>query len=218
VPPPVPPAGASRYGWFVGVVIVLVLAYITLNTVTTAPNGSRGLAPGAQMPPFAVPLALGPLGGDADIATRPGQGQAGRVPACRLRGSGILNSCELAERGPVALALFAPAGDCPRLVDELSALAPEFPGVQLAAVAVRGAREDVRGLVGRHGWTMPVGHDRDGVLANLYKLATCAQLTLAIPGGRVQGATLLGVPTPQVLRARLGELVSAARAQGPRPR
>src|SRR5437660_12576729 len=102
-PPPAPPARApepgvpgprgSRYGWFVGVVALLVIALITVNTISTTPNGSRGVATGQPLPPFAVPLALGTLNGDADIATRPHQGSAGNRAACTLRGPQILNVC-----------------------------------------------------------------------------------------------------------------------------
>lgn len=209
IPPPARPPGASRYGWFVGVVVVLIIAYITANTATTPSNGSRGPDPGRQAPPFAVPLALSDLNGDADIATRPGQGQAGRRPACTVRGPKILNLCQLYASGPVALALFVPAGDCSRTVDELVAAAPAGPGVRLAAVAVRGNRGDVRKLIGKRGWAVPVGYDHDGALADLYRMAVCAQTTFLTRGGRVSGASLLGVPAPSVLRARLAALAAA---------
>ena len=68
--------------------------------------------PGEQLPPFAVPLALGSLNGDADTATHAFEGAAGRVPACNERGSQILNICELYEGAPVVLALFVDSGSC----------------------------------------------------------------------------------------------------------
>jgi hypothetical protein len=216
-PPPSPPRGASRYGWFVGLVAILVIAYITVNTATTPSIGSRGVSPGRPLPPFAVPLALSDLKGDANVATRAGQGQAGNRPACTVRGPKILNICQIASAGPVALGLFVPAGDCSRVLDELAALAGGFPGLQIAGVAVRGSRSDVRALVRGHGWPFPVGYDRDGALASVYRMAVCAEITLALPGGQVHGPALLGVPTVAVLRARLTELESAARALGWKP-
>ena len=36
---PRPPAGTSRYTWIVGVLVVLGLAYITLNTLGTEKPG-----------------------------------------------------------------------------------------------------------------------------------------------------------------------------------
>ena len=77
---------------------------------------------GLQLPPFAAPLALGPLDGDVNVARKPDQGAAGKRPACTVRGPGILNSCELGERGPFALAFLATRGaQCTRELDVLAA-------------------------------------------------------------------------------------------------
>ena len=61
-----------------------------------------------------MPLALGELNGEANIATHADEGEEGKRPACSVRGAGILNICELYEQGPVVLALFIDAGSCPR--------------------------------------------------------------------------------------------------------
>ena len=97
-PPPAPPAGRSTATWIVGVVVLLAIAYITLNTLRTEAPGSRGVAPGSQLPPFAAPLATSRLEGDANVATKPGSGDKGARPACAVRGPDIVNSCALAER------------------------------------------------------------------------------------------------------------------------
>jgi peroxiredoxin len=125
-----------------------------------------------------------------------------------------LNVCELYERGPVVLALFVEAGSCPGVLSEMEALVPEFPGVGFAAVAVKGERAPLRRLIAARGLRFPVGFDRDGALARLYGVASCPQITLAYPGGIVQSRALLGEPSPGVLRARIAELVGAARARG----
>jgi hypothetical protein len=206
------PPGASRYGWFVGVVILLALAYITLNTATTGDRvSSTGLKRGAQMPPFAVPLALGPIDGDANVAIKPGQGSAGARPACQVRGAQILNVCALYERGPVALGFFATRGAaCAAELDRLEAVRGAAPGVRIAAVAIRGDRGDLRRQIRRRGWSFPVGYDRDGVLANLYGVAVCPQITLADRGGRVV-KTLVGEQTTATLRRELGALAVRGR-------
>ena len=90
------------------------------------------------------------------------------------------------------------------------------PGVQFAAVAIRGDRGDVRKLVRSRGWGFPVGYDRDGVTANLYGVAVCPQVTFALPGGRVFG-TSLGELDARELDARVRRLETRARAQGWRP-
>jgi hypothetical protein len=208
------PAAPARYGRYVGMLAVLIVVLITVNTIVTKPNGEKGIEPGHSLPPFAVPLALGDLAGDADIATSADQGAAGRVPACQERGPQILNVCQLYERGPVVLALFVDSGSCPAIVSDLQALAPSFPGVQFAAVAIKGERGQLRRLVHTRGLRLPVGIDRDGALASLYKVATCPQVTFAYPGGLVQSRALLSRPAPATLRARVSELLAASRTRG----
>jgi hypothetical protein len=89
------PVRTPRYGGYVGLLAVLILVLITINTIVTKPNGVTGIAPGQPLAPFAVPLAQGTLKGDADTATHADEGAAGRVPACSERGPQILNICQL---------------------------------------------------------------------------------------------------------------------------
>src|SRR2546429_344020 len=208
------PRAGPRYGRYVGLLALVILLLITINTIVTKPNGAKGIEPGRALPPFAVPLVLGDLSGDADIAARAGEGARGSVAACQERGPQILNMCQLYERGPVVLALFIDAGSCAAILGDLQALAPSFPGVQLAAVALKGDRRQLRRLVRSRGLRMPVGIDRDGSLLGLYKVATCPQVTFAYPGGVVESPALLSRPPIATLRARLRELVAASRARG----
>jgi len=202
-----------RYGRYAGLLAVLILVLITINTLRTKPTGDAGIPPGQKLPPFAVPLALSSLEGTADVATRADQGTAGRVPACRERGSQILNVCELYEQGPLVLALFVDSGSCKPVLGELQALVPSFPGVRFAAVAIKADRSGLRRLIRSQGVTLPVGIDEDGRLAALYSVASCPQVSFAYPGGVVQSKALYR-PSRAALRARIGELVAAARARG----
>ncbi len=211
---PEPARRAPRYGGYVGLLAVVILVLITINTIVTKPNGVRGLAPGEQMPPFAVPLALGSLKGDADTARHADEGAAGRVAACQERGAQILNICQLYEGAPVVLALFVDSGSCSDVLGDMQALSSSFPGVRFAAVAIKNGRAQVRRLIRSRGLTLPVGLDSDGALAALYKVATCPQVTLAYPGGEVQSRALLSRPSRATLRTRVAELVAAARARG----
>ncbi len=208
------PIRMPRYGGYAGLLAIVILVLITINTIVTKPNGVKGLAPGERMAPFAVPLALGNLVGDADTARHADEGQAGRVPACEERGPRILNICEQYERGPVLLALFVDGGSCPDVLGDMQALAPSFPDVRFVAVAIKNSRGEVRKLIGKLGLTYPVGIDSDGALAALYKVATCPQLTFAYPGGEVQGDAILTRPSRAELRARLAELLAESRARG----
>jgi hypothetical protein len=180
-----------RGGWLVGLVGVVVLAYITLNTLRTEGAGSRGPAAGTRLPPFAMPLARSRSDADANIAVRPDSGPEGARPACTVRGPGILNVCELAERGPLVLAFMATRSRrCEDQVDVLDRVAPRHPGVGFAAVSIRGDHDDLRRLVAERAWRLPVGYDHDGAVANLYGVAVCPLVTFARRGGEVAGTEL----------------------------
>ncbi len=204
-------SGTPRW---VGLLVLVILVLITLNTILTKPNGATGLAAGASLPPFAVPLVTGNLRGDANVARHADEGQNGKRPACEVRGPRILNVCELYERGPLVLALFVYTGGCERVLGDMQALRPAFPGVRFAAVSIKGDRGELRKLVARDRLSFPVGIDEDGALASLYKLASCPQLTLIYPGGVVQSHALLVRPPLSQLRARIAALVAGARARG----
>jgi hypothetical protein len=212
-----PEPSGPRYGRYVGILGLLILVLITINTALTKPTGVAGIEPGNPLAPFAVPLALGAVNGDANVATHVDEGTAGKRPACSVRGTGILNICELYEEGPVVLALFVNEGSCAKVLNDLQALVPSFPSVRFVGVAIKGDRGQLRKLVRAQNLSIPIGFDRDGALAALYKLATCPQVSFAYPGGVVQSKALLARPSAAVLRARVSELVRAARARGWRP-
>jgi AhpC/TSA family len=202
--PRAPVVQPARYGRYVVLLALLILVAITINTVSTKPNGTTGLASGERLPPFAVPLATGNLKGDANVS------RAGKAPACTVRGPEVLNICQLYEKGPVVLVLFVDGGSCPDLLGDLQALKPSFPGVQVAAVSIKGDRGSLRRLVRKRHLTFPVGLDDKGDLAALYKLATCPQTTFSLQGGVAQGKALLNRPPPATLRARLSRLLAAS--------
>lgn len=194
------------------IAVFALLVVVALNTLSTPGGSSSGPATGEPMPQFAAPLALSAVKGDVNVATRAGQGAAGDRPACRVRGPGVLNSCDLVRGRPAALAFFVPGrARCVTELDRLSRASRTVPGVRVAAVALRGDRRELAGVVRDHGWRFPVAHDRDAVLGNLYGVAVCPQITYLLPGGDVQGTTVGELSTAE-LTVRLRELVTAARA------
>ena len=194
-----------KSGWLVGVVAVAVLAYITLNTLRTEGLDPQGLERGTRLPPFAVPLAERAQGDqDANVNTR----REGDVPAaCDVRGPDVLNACELAGRGPVVLAfVVTDAGDCADQVDVLDRVAPRFPRVGFAAVAVRDDLEELQRRQRERRWRVPLGYDHDGAAGQLYGLgAVCPLFTFAGRDGRVAG-THLGVLGERELARRVADL------------
>jgi len=184
--------------WIAGVVAVVVLGYITVNTLTTDTRGSRGPQPGSTLPPFAAPLATGDVEGDANVLVKARDG----VPrACAVRGPGIFNVCQAGERGPLVLGfLAAPSERCADEVDVLDRLARRFPDVGFAVVAVRGDRADLRRLVRDRGWRIPVAWDRDGAVSNTYGIAVCPTVTFARRGGVVDDTTLGAADADELTR------------------
>jgi hypothetical protein len=215
IPPPAAPARTSRWGWVVGVIFLAWLVYISINTLRTDRPGSRGVPDNSPLPPFAMPLALSDLQGDANIASRPDQGGAGKRPACAVRGPKILNSCQLAERGPVVLAFYASrAGKaCRRQLGVIERVRERFPGVQFAAVSIRGNRGDLRDLIRDSGLGYPVGYDHDGQVANVYRVAGCPTTTFAYPGGIVMHS-YLGLLDDARLAGAVQRLVAGSERRG----
>jgi peroxiredoxin len=203
----------SRYRRFSGLLGLALVVLLLASVLLTHSQGAAGIAPGQRFAPFATPLALGSLEGDADIATHANDGSDGRVPACAERGPRILNICQLYEQGPVVLALFVDSGSCADVLDSMQALVGEFPGVRFAAVAIRGERDALRKLIRERGLTLPVGIDSDGAVAALYKVFSCPQVDFAFRGGVVQSKALLGNASVAALRARVRELATAAQAR-----
>jgi hypothetical protein len=209
-------AGA-RYGRYVVALAAILLVAFTIHVALDTHKGTTSVRPGVRIPPFAAPYALGGPAGEVDVATHANDGQAGKVPACSERGRGILNICELYERGPVVLTLFFQAGSCAGVLDDLQQLSGAFPQVGFAAVAVKEDAASVAHLVRSKGLTLPVGVDGEGRLGELYSMVSCPQISFVYPGGIVQSAALLGTTSPTNLRARVAELLASSRARGWRP-
>ena len=191
----------------------LLLVWVAVNTIRSSGVPSAGLAAGRSAPPFAAPLAVSAQTGDVNVARRSGQGAAGSVPACSVRGPGIVNSCDLMRR-PTALVFFTARTDrCVAALRQFERLRPRHPRVAIAAVALGGDRDRVRAIVRDLGLGYPVAYDRDSVLANLYGVAVCPLATFVGPGGTVQG-TLVGTRSTAALDARLSALERTGTAGG----
>jgi hypothetical protein len=179
--PPAPPRGISSVTWILGVLVVLALAYITLNSLRTEGPGSEGVARGEPIPAFAAPLVSGSLDGDAQVDPE---------KACSVRGADVLNSCALREAGsPVVIGFVVTRSkQCAKQVDVLDRVARRHPDVQFAAVGIRGEKAQLAKLAAR--WKLPVAHDRDGAVSNLFAVAICPTITFARAGGAVEHTSL----------------------------
>jgi hypothetical protein len=183
--------GASRYTWFIGVVAVLLIAVVTLNSIRQGGH-DPGIPAGSKLPPFAAPLVTSTVPADTpvNLYTRADQGRPGSLAACDVRRPDALNACALWRRGPLVVAFFAMrSGRCVDQLDAVERVRRRVPGVQFAAVAIRGERAELARLARAHRWGFPVGYDADGRLANAYHVAVCPQITFARRGGVADDTT-----------------------------
>jgi hypothetical protein len=176
--------------WIVPFLLVALLAWVTLNTLTGDSPGSKGLPAGAKLPPFALPLSSSTCQGrcDANIATGSGQDKAGPRPACDVRRPDVLNSCQLAERGAVVLAfVFEPVRACRDQLGVLDRVRARHPDVAFAAIDVRADGASARKLA--RGLELPVGYDHDAAVADEFAVVVCPTIVFARRGGVVSEST-----------------------------
>lgn len=211
----------DRYSILVGLLFVAIVAVALLNGVGN--NGETlGLdkqPPRWPLPEFAVPAAAGELEGDANIAQDdcsaaqlPCPADARRTPACRVRTSDAIRVCDLFGRPSVISFWFSKGGNCVDQQDVVSRVYSRYRGrVSFLSLDVHDDRDTVRELVRRGGWAMPVGYDRDGAVASLYRVGGCPTFAYVYPGGVLQSASI-GDLDQNELSDRIERLLRASRA------
>lgn len=216
-PPPARPVPPNRYTWYIGILALIILAYILVNNLQTENNEPPRAS--SELVAFAAPNVMSELDGDANLATKENTGEeVGRVPACELRGEDIVNSCELSENAPLVLGFYFTRGaECEGAFDRMQELQADHPGVNFAGVIVRGDRDEAREVVREHGWTFPIGFDRDGAIANVFGVPGCPQAVLTYPGGRVRETVIGRDRAERELGERVAALVATSKKQGWRP-
>jgi len=196
----------NRYSLIVGLIFLILIALATLHTLSGGGEDTLGLDKQPArwpLPEFAVPVATSNLEGDANIyqddcgsSILPCSEDPPRVPACRITTPGAIRICDLFGRPLVISFWFGTDSGCERQQDVVSTVAARYRGqVNFLSLDVRDARGSVRELVRERGWGMPVGFDRDGAVAALYRVGGCPTFAYAYPGGTLQGASIgeLGV-------------------------
>ena len=208
-PPEVPRPG-NRYAWVVGILMLMVLTVVLFrNTLPHKGEGTLGPRPGRVAPAFAAPLATSDLEGDANVCQRKCNRNSGPVPACQIHSRDVLNVCDLRRRPMVLTFIFDRGADCNPQVDRVQDVSRNFPGVNFAVVYFSHKhRDELRAIVQRRGWKMPVGVDRDGAVANLYGVGVCPTTVFSRAGGRV-ASTKLGELTEQELRTAVRRVAGA---------
>ena len=213
----------DRYSVAVGLIFLAIVVVALVRTVGGGGgDGTLGLdrqPPRWPLPEFAVPAAAGELEGDANVAQDdcesaavPCSEDASRAPACRIRTPGAIRVCDLFDLPLVISFWFTKGGNCTSQQDIVDTIYRRYRGrVNFLSLDVRDDRDTVRDLVRQHGWRLPVGYDRDGAVASLYKVGGCPTFAYVYPGGTLQSASI-GDLTATQLGSKVEELLRATRA------
>lgn len=218
----------DRYSIAAGLLLAAVVVVALLSEVGgDGAGGTLGLdeqPPRWPLPEFAVPLATGPLDGDANVAQDdcetsrvPCPADARRTPACRLKEPGAIRVCDLFDRPSVLSFWFSKGGDeCVDQQDAVDRVYARYRGrVRFLSLNVRDDRDEVRELVRERGWRLPVGYDRDGAVARLYRVGGCPTFAYAFPGGTLFDASFGSLEEAELGRRVEALLGATRRAEGP---
>jgi len=210
----------DRYSLVVGLLFAIVIAIAAFNTLGNDNQKTLGLDELERnwpLPEFAVPAAAGQLEGDANVtqddcetSQDPCPVDARRQPACRIATPGAIRVCDFFDRPLVVSFWFTRGGSsCTEQQDVVDDVFGRYRGrVGFLSLDVRDDRDTVRDLIRRRGWRMPVGYDRDGAVAALYRVGGCPTFAYAYPGGTLQDASTGELDAGQ-LESRVERLLQA---------
>lgn len=213
----------DRYSIGVGLAFLVFVAFVSIHTLTSGSGedtlGLDRQPPHWPLPEFAVPNAAGKLEGDANVdqddcksGAVPCPAGDRRKPACELTVAEAIRVCDLFTRPLVISFWFTKGSNCANQQDAVSAAYRRYRDqVNFLSLDVRDSRETVRELIRSHGWRMPVGYDRDGAVASLYRIGGCPTFAYVYPGGTLESASS-GELTAAQLGARVRDLLTATRA------
>jgi hypothetical protein len=213
----------DRYSVIVGLLFLVIIVLATIGTLNSGGGeGTLGLDRQPSrwpLPEFAVPAAAGELEGDANVAqddcessALPCPEDASRTAACRIDTPETLRVCDFFDLPLVISFWFTKGGDCADQQDVVNAAYRRYRGrVNFLSLDIRDDRDTVRELIRQHGWKLPVGYDRDGAVASLYKVGGCPTFAYVHPGGTLASASI-GDLTKAQLEARVQRLLGVSRA------
>lgn len=212
----------DRYSLAAGLIFAAVIVVAAVHTIENKDEGALGLdrlEVRWPLPEFAVPDAVGRLEGDANVSQddcassdTPCPASDRRAPACQVHVREALRVCDFFDEPLVISFWFSRGGNCVGQQDVVSRVYARYRGrVGFLSIDVRDDRGTVRDLIRERGWRMPIGYDRDGAVAALYRVGGCPTFAYAYPGGTLQDASIGELTAPQ-LEAHVETLLGATRA------
>jgi hypothetical protein len=197
-----------NYGALVGILIAFVAVFILVNTLRNTESGTVGIGPvgiGERVDPFAVPIAVSDLEGDANVDPD---------EACRVAGKDVLRICDYFDR-PLLISFWFTGGasECIDQQDVFDEVAGRFSDrAGAVSINVRDDRDRVRELVEERGWKVPVGHDTDGAVSNMYRVGGCPTFLFVRAGGVLEKAEI-GRTTVEELSSQVRSFLNGQEAQ-----
>lgn len=165
----------------VGVVAAAVVGIVVINILAGQESKTVGLGDyrvGEKVDPFAIPDVRSGLEGDANVD---------REEACSVRVEGAIRVCDFFDR-PLVISFWFTRGaeKCVEVQDDFDRVARKFGDrVAMLSINVLDDRDRVDEIVTEGGWEVPVGHDRDGAVANLFRVGGCPTFLFVAPGGTI---------------------------------
>lgn len=212
----------DRYSIVVGLLFLVVIVIASVHTLGGGGGETLGLDQFPSrwpLPEFAVPAGASQLEGDANVAQDdcdssqlPCPESSQRTPACQIKTKGAIRICDFFDR-PLVISFWFTKGDgCVDQQDVVQQVYERYRDrVGFLSLDIRDDRDALRELIHQHGWTMPVGFDRDGAVATLYGVGGCPTFAYVYPGGTLQSASI-GDLTASQLSARVDRLLAATKA------
>jgi hypothetical protein len=189
-----------NYSALIAILVAFVAVFILVNALRNTESGTVGIGSvgiGEKVDPFAVPLAVSDLEGDANVDPE---------EACRVAGEDVLRICDYFDR-PLLVSFWFTGGasECIDQQNIFDQVAGRFRGrVGAVSINVRDDRARVRELVEERGWKVLVGHDTDGAVSNMYRVGGCPTFLFIKAGGVLERA--------EIGRTTVGELSSQVRS------
>jgi hypothetical protein len=132
-----------------------------------------------------------------------------------VRAPGAIRVCDFFDRPLVISFWFSKGGNCVDQQDVVSRVYSRYRGrVGFLSLDIRDDRDTVRDLIRQRSWKMPVGYDRDGAVASLYRVGGCPTFAYVYPGGTLESASIGNLGAGELGERVNGLLRATARAEG----
>lgn len=195
--------GRFNYVALIAILFAGLLAILFLSRGFSTESGSVGLnkevGVGEKAAPFAVPIAMSDLDGDANVDPE---------QACSVAGDDVLRICDFFDR-PLVMSFWFTKGasSCIDQQDAFEEVAAEYSArAGFVSINVRDDRDRVRELIEENDWKVLVGYDRDGAVSNLYRVGGCPTYLFYREGGVLRNAEI-GNTTSEELGAQVRSLI-----------